>query len=429
MKTRIGLIGPGDSVRRIQHVAAGFGDKLELIPGIYSKKEESAQLAADIEREADVLLFSGIIPYKIGTYAGGLQKPCLYIPSIGTSIIRAIWEMRDKNEGYGRVSVDSIERNDLEETAAELGFKFDALEIVEYDETTSYEKLADMHEALFQSGRTEVALTALSDRTRDILVERGVRCYRIFPTRYLIREYIQRALYVAETNKLKAYQISVMILRLRGGKASVVPEYEYLKLRNTFERLLIDYTKGLFGSMFPFGHDEYILFTTRGAMDDGRGLEKLFKAATHTGIDFCAGLGYGQTSFNAEANARKALNRSCALAGSSLFSVDVEGEIIGPISSELQMLRYNISETDVGVQEAARETGLSAAYITKIRSMMIMTKKNRFDVEEFAAGLDVSERSARRILQGIAAAGRADVVALENKSTTGRPRRLYELKL
>jgi predicted ArsR family transcriptional regulator len=58
-----------------------------------------------------------------------------------------------------------------------------------------------------------------------------------------------------------------------------------------------------------------------------------------------------------------------------------------------------------------------------------MSARIRFDVDEFATGLDISSRSARRLLQNIAEAGYAEIVALESRSRTGRPRRVYELKL
>jgi predicted ArsR family transcriptional regulator len=109
--------------------------------------------------------------------------------------------------------------------------------------------------------------------------------------------------------------------------------------------------------------------------------------------------------------------------------VDVDGLIEGPISSQMRSIQYNIAETDATTRLVAEKTGLSTAYVTKIRAMIRMVARTRFDVDEFAAGLDISPRSARRILQNIAEAGHADIVALESRSRTGRPRRVYELKL
>ena len=428
MKTRIGLIGPEDSIQRILESSVKFQDMAEFVPRIYDRKEESCDLVRQTEGEVDVFLFSGIVPYRIVTYSNATTRPCLYLPRLGTSVIRPLWEMRDRGESYRRISVDSIDKADVQEAADELGLHFDKLEAIEYEPGTSYEDLAGMHEALYRSGTIEVALTGLA-KTHAILSAKGIRCYRIFPTKYLIREYIQKAIFISEAMRLRAYQIAQVILRLRSGKSEIRSEYDYLKLKNSFETILIDYAKRILGSVFPYGRDEYLIFTTLGALEEAHGLQELFRGADGAGISFCAGLGYGTTAFNAEANARKALNRACTVNGSCLYSVDVDGGIEGPISSQLRSIQYNIAETDATIRLVAEKTGLSTAYVTKIRAMMRMAARTRFDVDEFATGLDISPRSARRILQNIAEAGYADIVALESRSRTGRPRRVYELKL
>lgn len=428
MKTRIGLIGPADSVERILEESAKFQDRAVFVPRIYDRKEESCDLVRQVEGEVDVFLFSGVIPYRIAVCGNATTRPCIYLPRLGTSVIRPLWEMRDRNETYRKLSIDSVDKADVQEAAEELGLHFDNLEAIEYEPGTSYEELADMHEALYRSGSIEVALTGLA-KTHEILCAKGIRSYRIVPTKYLIREYIQKALYISETLRLRAYQIALVILKLRGGKAEIRSEYDYLKLKNSFEAILIDYAKGIFGAVFPYGRDEYLVFTTRGALEEAHGLNEFFRAADGAGLSFCSGLGFGTTAFNAEANARKALNRACAVSGSCLYSVDVDGEIEGPISSELRSIQYSLAETDSKVRFVAERTGLSTAYVTKIQALMRMTGRNRFDVDEFATGLDISSRSARRILQGMAEAGYAGIVALESRSKTGRPRRVYELNL
>jgi hypothetical protein len=360
--------------------------------------------------------------------ANAIETPCLYIPRVGTSVIRPLWEMRDKGECFDRVSIDSIFREDVEEAVEEFGFTFKSLEVLLYEEDTSYEALAAMHAALYREDRIDVAMTGLA-KTHSILAGMGVPSYKIYPDKYIIREYLQKAIYISEAAKLKSYQIAIIIFRLRSGSASIATEYDFLRIKNSFEKMLIEYAKGIYSSMFPSGHDEYILYTTRGTLDEDQGLRNLLESAGNSRIEFSGGLGFGVTAFNAEANARKALDRSSSTQGSSMFSVDVDGSIEGPLAAPGQTLAYSLSESSEEVRQIARDAGLSPSYVTKIRSLMRVTRETRFDVEELAAGLDVSLRSARRILQGIAAAGKAEIVALESKSRTGRPRRLYDLKI
>ncbi|MBU1080625.1 MAG: hypothetical protein KKB59_09045, partial [Spirochaetes bacterium] len=262
MRTRIGLIGPKDSIERVLLASSRFESRVEFVIGQYASKEESVELARGLKDRVDVILFTGVIPYLIVTHANVTDRPCLYLPRIGTSVVKGLWQMRNEGVRYDRISIDSIDREAVVEIAEELGFAFESLEVVDYEEGTSYEDLADLHAALHASGLVDASLTGLT-RTHAILSGRGLRSYKIYPTKHIIRDSVQKAIYVAEANKFKAYQIAVMILKLRGEGRALASEYEFLRLKNAFERVLIDFAKGILGSVFPSGRDEFILLTTR----------------------------------------------------------------------------------------------------------------------------------------------------------------------
>ena len=427
MRVRLGLIGPADSIERIVQTASRMSETTEIIPRIYSVKEESAELAAQLEPLVDVILFSGIVPYRIAALANAVSKPMLYLPRVGMSLALPLWEMREKGQPFRRISIDSFAAQDIAEVAEELGFSFERVEIIEQWESATYEEMAEAHERLYRQGLTDVALTGLS-KTVQILAGHGTPCKRVYPTRYTIREYLEKAIYIGQNTRLRAYQTAVLIVQLRHEATLASTEYDYLQIRNTFERMLIEYARGVFGSMFPFGHNEYLVFTTRGAAEEPFWLSSLYTASGKAGIQFCAGLGFGTTTYNAEANARKALDRSRSWNGSSVYSVDVDGEIHGPLEVA-ERGSYNIAETDASIMEAARSTGLSPAHLSRIRSLVRVRGHKRIDVDELATSLNVSSRSARRILQELSDAGKARVVALESRTQAGRPRRLYEIDL
>ncbi len=427
MKVKIGLVGPADSLERILQASGRYLDSVEFVPGIYKLKEESPGITRELAPTCDVILFSGVVPYRIAALANVTSKPLLYLPRLGMSLARPLWDMRERGQSFERISIDSFAEQDLQEVAEELGIRFRTVRMVEYWESASYEELADSHESYFRQGITDVALTGLR-RTTELLQERGVPCHRIYPTRHTIRESIEKAIYIGQNNRLRAYQTAVFIFQLRRGPASSSTAYDFLRIKNSFERILIDFANGIFGSVFPFGYDEYILFSTRGSAEEPNWMSSLFASADREDIVFCAGLGYGTTAYNAEANARKALNRAGGSKESSLYSVDVDGEICGPLAGP-QPARYNIAESDAGILAIAEASGLSPAHVSKIRALVRSAGRSRFDVEEFAAGLEVSPRSARRILQGLIAAGAARIAAIESSTRAGRPRRLYEVSI
>lgn len=427
MKVKIGLVGPADSLERILQASARYLDSVEFVSGVYKLKEESPEITRELAPTCDVILFSGVVPYRIAALANVTSKPLLYLPRLGMSLARPLWDMRQRGQSFDRISIDSFAEQDLQEVAEELGIRFSTVRMVEYGESASYEELADAHESFYRRGITDVALSGLR-RTTELLEERGVPCHRVYPTLHTIRESVEKAIFIGQNNRLRAYQTAVFIFQLRSGTASASTAYDFLRVKNSFERILIDFANGIFGSLFPFGYNEYILFSTRGAAEEPNWMSALFSAAEREGLVFRGGLGYGTTAYNAEANARKALNRAGGSKESSLFSVDLDGEIRGPLS-RTEPTRYKISESDAGILAVAEASGLSPAHVSKIRALVRSAGRNRFDVEEFAAGLEVSPRSARRILQGLIAAGAARIAAIESSSRAGRPRRLYEVTI
>lgn len=80
----------------------------------------------------------------------------------------------------------------------------------------------------------------------------------------------------------------------------------------------------------------------------------------------------------------------------------------------------NIS--DEKTDEISKVTGVSTAYINKIKSIIKKKEKNSFTSTELAEFLNISERSTNRIIKKIIENGYASV-EFENSPGAGRPRR------
>lgn len=126
-------------------------------------------------------------------------------------------------------------------------------------------------------------------------------------------------------------------------------------------------------------------------------------------------------------NARMALNRAMSYEGACLYKMEMDGCLEGPFREGQDTLNYQLQETDDYIKDIAEKMGLSTAYIGKIESIIRKTSNNRFSAEEFASSLDISPRSARRILNKIVDNGFAEVVAHESPNKTGRPRQIFSI--
>ncbi|MBG0763926.1 MAG: hypothetical protein H0S78_03395 [Tissierellales bacterium] len=423
MTVKIGVIGPQDSIDLIKSVAKSMDDDFELVLGIYDRKDETVKLTKKIQIDVDVLLYTGNIPYRVAVQSGVITKPALYVPMIGTSLTRILWDIKDRGLSYKRLSIDTINLSDVLEIEDELGIDFKKIKIIDFNPEESYENLAKKHAELVRNNETDVAITGLSTTYR-ILQEKGIHSYRIRPTIYLLKEHLQKALYIGDAKKQRSSQVNVMIFKLHCDECI---DYKFLKLRNRFEHGLIELANKVFGTVFPQGQLEFMLFATRGVVETEQMSYEVLETLSKITNNFSGGLGYGHTVYRAEMNARMALNRAMAHEGACLYKMEMDGRLEGPFREGQFTLNYQLQETDDYIKEIAGKIGLSTAYIGKIESIIRRTSNNRFSAEEFASSLDISPRSARRILNKIVDNGFAEVVAHESPNKTGRPRQIFSI--
>ncbi|PAB59584.1 hypothetical protein [Anaeromicrobium sediminis] len=432
MKIKLGIIGPEDSVEKICNVAREFTDKIEIFRFVYERKNETVHIITRCQKEVDVVLFSGHIPYYIAKYANVIKKPTFYIPKVGTSILKVFFEMHRLGIDYTKLSIDSINEEALEEVIDEMDIKLKKYYVIPYEENIEYEKLADKHYKLWKEGKVNLAVTGLS-KTCEALKEKGVPVFKLGSTTFLIREYISKAIYEADVKKIKDTQVAIQIVKIKNKNKHMSSEYKFLKLKNNFEKALIEYTKSVLGSIFPFGRDEYMLFSTRGVMEascKSLDFHRYVKVDSNEGISYASGIGYGNTVYNAECNARIALDYAIKKDESCIYIVEEDGGISGPIYDKNQCaLEYKLVVDDKEIQEIAQKVKVSSAYISKIISIKDKTNKDTFDAREIANHLEISTRSARRILTNFLNAGFAAIVAKESNAKTGRPRQIYKIMI
>ncbi|QZY54124.1 hypothetical protein [Crassaminicella profunda] len=430
MKIKLGVIGPSDSIEKICKIAKEVEEKVIIFPYVYENKEETLELINECQKKVDGILFSGHVPYNIAKFSNALTKPAVYIPRVGTSILKALWEIKCRGIDYTKMSIDSVKEKSVKEIADELEIKFDEMNVIPYEENISYDELVKYHYNLWKNKRINVAVTGLS-KTYIKLKELGVTVHKLSPTTFLMREYLNKAIYKASVKKIKATQIAIAIVKIKNENNNMSSEYEFLKIKNKLEEMLINFTKNSFGSIFPFGRDEYLIFTTRGALDNEyntQEFKKYFKTDRKSNIVFASGIGYGNTVYNAEYNARVALNRAMGKEYSCIYMVDEDGSITGPISSENEnTLTYNITVSDERIQSIASKLDISASYVSKIMAIIEKTNKNTFDSEELSNYLEISSRSGRRILKKIVDTGFGKIIGKESKTKSGRPKQIYEI--
>ncbi len=429
----IGVFGAKDSIDAIYDVGQEFSDEAKLLYYAYEKKEDTPEMVKNHIHEVDVVLYSGRVPFNIVSSSMTVEKPSVYLPHNGTCIYRTLWDINQSGLSIEHISFDTINEDEIREIFKELGISDRYIKVFEYDGDIDYERLAQFHIDQWTQNNSYVAVTCLY-KTYEILTALGISAFRVKLTKSLIRQVIDSAISKATNTKLKANQIAIIIINIDRFKERIkgyASEYEIQKLKLKFNEKLIDYAEKIQGSIFTFGADEYLIFTTEGVLEGSKNeiIRKNFIESIQQNLNLSVsiGIGYGKSAYEAENNGRIGLHHAKEAGGNCAFIVDSAKRIRGPLD-KTEMLDYALNSSSDIIASLCRLTGLSAKNISKILSMKEKTG-SVISSKDLAFYLNMTERSARRILTALIENDLAHSVGEESISSKGRPRILYQLNL
>lgn len=430
---RIGVFGAKDSLKSIATVAQEYTQVAEFTYYPYEHKEDTPDLVQQNLHNFDVALFSGRVPYNIVTSAMSLEKPSVYVPHNGSSIYRTLWDIKEAGYSLEHLSFDTIDEHEIREILKELSLSDHNVHVYEYDGDIDYAKLADVHVKHWEKNHNYVAVTCLL-KTSEILKLKGIPSFRVALTKSLIRQVIESAINKATHLQLRANQLAIIIVDIDHFKKHIKrsqSEYELQRLKLKFNEKLLNFAEEIQGALFTFGSDEYLIFTTGGALEEknhdfyrNRFFEML---ENELDIQISMGIGYGRSAYEAENNGRIALHHAKESGGNCAYSVDQNKVISGPLNS-LSKLSFHSSISDSKINTLSAQSGINAKNISKLISM-IEKIGNTVSSKEIAYYLNLTDRSARRILATLHETGLAEQIGETNETIKGRPRALYKLNL
>lgn len=187
----------------------------------------------------------------------------------------------------------------------------------------------------------------------------------------------------------------------------------------------------IFGMNFIIHHTDKLfeLTTTASVLKDISNQYTVCPVASFLkeALDFpvCIGWGSAVNTVNAYQNAARALKESRHCAGHPAFIVTADNHIIGPLSS-----KRRISYTDCPderIMEISRKVGLTPLCLRKIISVLSQKDTTDISAEELAYYLDVTPRSASRMLSKLVDGGAALVSYNRQMSLRGRPAKIYTI--
>ncbi len=430
---KIGAIGPETTLRVVREVMDRDFPDIQVVYRYLEYFEQSAQAADQFQRQhqVDALLFSGPT-----NYAYSLRRVAPTIPwgYLAHSHAAALQAALRATAVYGSdlkgVSVDRYDPDFLRSALEAAGVQGTKIYRAPYDpEEPDFEgKLLEFHRDCYRRGQVTACFTSM-EHIMDPLLAEGIPCVRTYPVEGVVREeiyHLQVQQFAAQEDRGRLAVVAIQYDYVFDSERDLsLREWEKMRYQNEFKERVYTAAQRMEAAVFESGLN-YYLVTSRNTLTD-----VFLKTGEHWNlIEFgrrtpeyqvWVGIGVGSTTLEAKSRANMALNRSKAdQAGRSYL---VEDESLEPNSLDVDGDR----PAEGGLNRFARRAGLGPETFLRLKEALDRGGDS-LTAEELAGRLNVTVRSANRIVSRLEEAGYATLVG-RRSAGKGRPARVIKITL
>lgn len=424
---KIAIVGVSDSVKKIHKLLSQKYKNIEFILLEEEKIENMLKYIQDISKDVDGIYLTGIGVYYslINSKNVEIKKPVCYVKRGSIGLIKSFWDFqKDKTHIKDdlKIGIDVVGEKNFLEIIKEFEIDVKSYYYQEYNPDKTEEEYLKNYIEKYKKNEINCVFTAFG-YIYNFLVKNSIPVYRIQATDIEIEDEFISLLNKIKYIENKSSKIGVKILKIFSEDKKIYKNN--LKNKMEIEKELLGYSKEVEGNIQVCDENEYMIISNIELLKDEENLKKiceLKEMLKKREEKVAVGIGEGNTLFQAERNARKALRLSFSREG-EIFLFD-GNNIRGPLLAQYELEYRNIS--DERLEKISEEIGVSSIYLEKIKSMIKRQNKDSFTSEEIAHILGITQRSVNRILKKIIEKNYAENIRRENSLTAGRPRRIIK---
>ncbi|MDR3353441.1 MAG: hypothetical protein LBO21_00220 [Synergistaceae bacterium] len=375
----------------------------------------------------DGLIFSGRFPYSyIVSQVGGILKPHDYFELTDRDYYRAFAGILYRFPGISvsRILIDkpysAVDFGDV--FRGDIPMFFDPF--VENDASSleaAYEKTMRQSVALWREKKIDLVVTRLTNLA-EMLGASGIPFELLFPSVASMLDVCGSLFSLIQSRMLTGAMVASGIVSW-AEPAGAEENKNLLSLLNKFNgkngmSLVIRRNGGIFELTTS---NETLEDITYGYTDCV--LSNYLQSELGEGV--CVGWGLGMDIVSSGQNAMRAFRESIRSARHHAYLVNDIGDQIGPMAGGKSVTMSGV--TSAGIEETGRRLGISPANLQKIISLQEHRGIKTFSSADLAFYLNITARSAGRILSRLAENGWASVVRRDQPNAKGRPYKIYDV--
>ena len=424
MEFSIGIVTAEQSQSLIRQVEPFMTGDFSLTYLPYATMRQLGELYARNNHRFDGLIFSGRFPYEyIVNHVGAVMKPHAYFELTDRDYYKMFAALMFRFPGI------SIARIAMEKPfgGLEFGDVFGDVTPMYFEDITrsastlesAYESTLEQSIRLWRSGKIDRVITRLTNLIEPLKAA-GIPCETSFPSVPSMQETFG-SLYSRLQSRALDDSMTAAGLVSAGS-----PDEDMELLGETLAGFNRQHGMGLVIRR----HEDVFELTTSNEILKDITLEYthcLLSAYLRSSALFspAVGWGLGRDIMEAQHNAAKALRESRQNGDHNAYLINSRSELVGPLANGRGIAVNN--EPDTATGEISKDLGISSANLQKIIDLQRKRGTNRFTSAELAYYLNITPRSANRILIKLAEHGGAKVVQTVQSSARGRPFNIYEV--
>lgn len=438
MKNRIAIITTEFMVDYIHSAFSKIQVDCDYELYIYETFRDIPQLYKEIPEDIIGVLTSGSFPARVIKLAyPDTERVIMPFNTDDAAICQLFFRLlyENRNLRFDRIYADLVEMFGIDLEAyllldfnTPLSFTTNqivcekGLEELFQIEEQEYEK----HLKLWESGSVDLCVTRFSSIV-DKLRKQGVPVYFPFPSIEYFRETCVSLLKDLEYRQMQdncSAIIQIMVASEAEESVNFSMEYQIV----TLQAVLMEHL-GTTASDYFVGRSSsgIIIMTNR------KNIEKLTEHYTvcklqsylRQQLSFKTYIGYGvgKNVQQSRSNAEKAMRQSAKSPDGGSFVINEEGALIGPLA----LLGKETSPFSTAAPEGAVEKKSTIPDYKAREVLEIMNEASEQEItsQELADTLEITKRSANRILSAMESQGLIQIVRTRATSAKGRPERVY----
>lgn len=426
----IGIITAKSSLPRIMEIDAQLQSRCNITYLPYSNFDHLEFIYQQNVDNFDGFLFSGEFPFRfLRERHGTIPKPHAFFSVSNGDYYRLVASIavHHPETDFSRVLFDVGEMPpDFSNIFPDGEMpRFDSHGALLYDSyiAGSYQSTVERYQNWWNSGTLDLIVTRLSNITQQ-LTDLHIDHQLLFPSQEAMLNTFYGLLMQLDMADAQDAATCIGIVDIgQQGQATA-------QQRQTLLDSLVQANKQYGNHFLVYPQGNQVQLTVSRAMFKelsryythcpfGAYLEKKVEAPIYIGW------GFAQSVVTANENARRALATAKQRNQSASFLITIDNVIVGPLSSANRLTYSDLPSPYI--ERVSNQLSLSPLYIRKIQAVLKQKGDTIITASELAFFLNITTRSASRLLAKLEAGGVATVQHSRQVNMRGRPTRVYAI--